>query len=449
MNFYQVLNVGEQASQEEIRTAYLHLARENHPDRHVGERTEEVRERFKRIQEAYEVLCDPAQRQVYDAKRIPQPRQRQANSAAAPQSAVRANVRPITPGKRRDVPDDWLRRGRTKRKRPILITVFIVGIVSLATMVVPRCSDYVEQMGEVIEIPELKPLPGPEQSSQPMTVAVHAVNEIQEASAKEIPEPRLDKTESRGASLGDGFSNSIVQNADFEELSRYLNNEVPLDQEPMFDGQLFSNFEDVQLQALPTLPELPAIDLSALHKVAESATDSPTTSSETTLLDWLNGTDSSWQSEFEGLNLSTQPVADTSSPWSGRSTTTRTENGGSAYRMNSIKSYGRTQTQSLDQQLPDAFSSGHLSAMPSLQPSVQPYVPPLQIPPPPGATPVPIVSMAIDQNVPQLPAQSSAPANSGFDQNWGTNQWNGTGQPPNYNSLPPTQYNRFQPELAQ
>lgn len=60
---YQVLGVDPSASAEEIKKAYRKLARQFHPDVNPGA---ESGERFKEITHAYDVLSDPAQRQVYD-----------------------------------------------------------------------------------------------------------------------------------------------------------------------------------------------------------------------------------------------------------------------------------------------------------------------------------------------------------------------------------------------
>ena len=62
-DYYQVLGVSRNASQEEIKKAYRRLALEWHPDRN---KSPEAEERFKEINEAYEVLSDPKKRQAYD-----------------------------------------------------------------------------------------------------------------------------------------------------------------------------------------------------------------------------------------------------------------------------------------------------------------------------------------------------------------------------------------------
>src|SRR5437867_7595485 len=63
-DYYKVLNVKRNASQEEIRKAYRRLARKYHPDLNPGDKTAE--ERFKQVQEAYDVLSDPKKREMYD-----------------------------------------------------------------------------------------------------------------------------------------------------------------------------------------------------------------------------------------------------------------------------------------------------------------------------------------------------------------------------------------------
>jgi DnaJ-class molecular chaperone len=66
-NFYGVLGVSEDADADTIKKAYRKLARQHHPDKNPGKRGAE--ERFKEIQQAYDVLGDPAKRQQYDAFR--------------------------------------------------------------------------------------------------------------------------------------------------------------------------------------------------------------------------------------------------------------------------------------------------------------------------------------------------------------------------------------------
>ena len=63
-DFYDVLGVSRNASQEEIQQAYRRLARQHHPD---VNKDPEAEERFKDISEAYDVLSDPETRRRYDA----------------------------------------------------------------------------------------------------------------------------------------------------------------------------------------------------------------------------------------------------------------------------------------------------------------------------------------------------------------------------------------------
>jgi curved DNA-binding protein len=63
-DFYQILGVPRNATQEEIQRAYRKLARAYHPDVNKDPAAEE---RFKDISEAYDVLSDPQTRQRYDA----------------------------------------------------------------------------------------------------------------------------------------------------------------------------------------------------------------------------------------------------------------------------------------------------------------------------------------------------------------------------------------------
>ena len=63
-DYYQVLSVPRNATEEEVKKAYRRLAMKYHPDRNPNDR--EAEEKFKEAKEAYEVLTDPQKRSAYD-----------------------------------------------------------------------------------------------------------------------------------------------------------------------------------------------------------------------------------------------------------------------------------------------------------------------------------------------------------------------------------------------
>lgn len=63
-DYYEILNVSQNASDEEIKKSYRAIAMQCHPDRNPGDKKAE--ESFKEAAEAYEVLSDKEKREIYD-----------------------------------------------------------------------------------------------------------------------------------------------------------------------------------------------------------------------------------------------------------------------------------------------------------------------------------------------------------------------------------------------
>src|SRR5438105_12680747 len=63
-DYYEILGVPRSAKEQEIKKAYRKLARKYHPD--LNPQNKQAEEKFKEIQEAYEVLSDADKRKKYD-----------------------------------------------------------------------------------------------------------------------------------------------------------------------------------------------------------------------------------------------------------------------------------------------------------------------------------------------------------------------------------------------
>ncbi len=63
-DYYKTLGVSREADADEIRKAYRKLARKHHPDLNPGDKAAE--DRFKNVQEAYDILSEPKKKTMYD-----------------------------------------------------------------------------------------------------------------------------------------------------------------------------------------------------------------------------------------------------------------------------------------------------------------------------------------------------------------------------------------------
>jgi molecular chaperone DnaJ len=65
-DYYDVLGVPKNASDDDIKKAYRKLAMKFHPDRNQGDEAKKAEEKFKEAKEAYEMLSEPQKRAAYD-----------------------------------------------------------------------------------------------------------------------------------------------------------------------------------------------------------------------------------------------------------------------------------------------------------------------------------------------------------------------------------------------
>src|SRR3954469_7499898 len=89
IDYYKILGVDKNATQENIKSAYRKLARKHHPDLNPNDK--EAHKKFQQINEANEVLSDPEKRKKYDqygkdwqhAEQFEQARQQQRQRQSA------------------------------------------------------------------------------------------------------------------------------------------------------------------------------------------------------------------------------------------------------------------------------------------------------------------------------------------------------------------------------
>jgi molecular chaperone DnaJ len=65
-DYYDILGIPKNASDDDIKKAYRKLAMKHHPDRNQGDEAKKAEEKFKEAKEAYEMLSDPQKRAAYD-----------------------------------------------------------------------------------------------------------------------------------------------------------------------------------------------------------------------------------------------------------------------------------------------------------------------------------------------------------------------------------------------
>src|ERR1700741_2325550 len=87
-DYYDVLGVPKNASDDDIKKAYRKLAMKHHPDRNQGDEAKKAEEKFKEAKEAYEMLSDGQKRAAYD----------QYGHAGVDPSMGRGGFRPGGPG---------------------------------------------------------------------------------------------------------------------------------------------------------------------------------------------------------------------------------------------------------------------------------------------------------------------------------------------------------------
>lgn len=117
-DYYSILGVEEQAAADDIRKAYLKLAKRLHPDRFPNdpEKKAAAQQEFARVTRAHEVLGDARQREEYDALRN-LARSRAALDTGAPGGAgVAAEANAISQGIKIESKENWAAKHAARAK---------------------------------------------------------------------------------------------------------------------------------------------------------------------------------------------------------------------------------------------------------------------------------------------------------------------------------------------
>ena len=97
MDYYKVLGLPRNASNEEIHAAYRNMAVKYHPDKNQG-KEKETAEKFKEIARAFEVLGDPSKRHRYNIKHpVRKPKRKKKEKPSLASDPNRGNIRTPPP----------------------------------------------------------------------------------------------------------------------------------------------------------------------------------------------------------------------------------------------------------------------------------------------------------------------------------------------------------------
>jgi curved DNA-binding protein CbpA len=147
-SFYEILEVSPSASNAEIRTAYLNLAREYHPDRvpeHLTKLRADAEEKLKQVNQAWEVLGDAVKRRQYDLGA-------RGNRGVHDDSRPRAAAVPPTPPQRPRI-FDLLRAKKDVVKWALFVGILTLFFVVLGELIALRGSGSPQVSGAGSKLP--------------------------------------------------------------------------------------------------------------------------------------------------------------------------------------------------------------------------------------------------------------------------------------------------------
>lgn len=138
MNYYEILKVSKNATDQEIKNSYKKLVKKYHPDLYVGDKSF-AEQKIKEINEAYDILSNPETKAEYDEYLNPQPQPSVTYDKYNPSSIYQNDAKQYTDSTSQESETHWtfnqfISDKFNKLDRKKQIQIFIIVIVSILAL---------------------------------------------------------------------------------------------------------------------------------------------------------------------------------------------------------------------------------------------------------------------------------------------------------------------------